>query len=108
MSTFNIIALSVAEVVGDFGFRKFAQTGLKQEFIKGSAGYIAVVYFLIRSFKQGNVTYVNGMWDGVSAIIEGTAAYLILGERLHTPAQYFGLAFIISGLFLLRSGGIAN
>ena len=103
MSMLNIFLLSFAEVFGDFGYKAFARTGTKASFAQGSLGYVAVIYFLIKSLKQGNVLYVNGMWDGVSAIIESLAAYLILGERLKGTAQYAGLALVIIGILMLHA-----
>ena len=100
--------MSLAEIFGDFKYKAFARSGGAGNFAAGSAGYIAIVYFLIKSLKQGNILYVNGMWDGVSALLESVAAYLILGERLNTPSQYLGLGFIIVGLFILHSGGISK
>jgi multidrug transporter EmrE-like cation transporter len=108
MSASNVILMSLAEIFGDFKYKAFARSGGAGNFAAGSAGYIAIVYFLIKSLKQGNILYVNGMWDGVSALLESVAAYLILGERLNTPSQYLGLGFIIVGLFILHSGGISK
>jgi multidrug transporter EmrE-like cation transporter len=110
MATLDIALLSIAEVVGDFGYKSFARTGSSAAFAQGSAGYIAVIYYLIKSLRVGNVLYVNGMWDGVSALIESVAAYFILGERLTRPIEYAGLAFIIMGVFLLHapSGAIPS
>jgi multidrug transporter EmrE-like cation transporter len=48
------------------------------------------------------------MWDGVSALLESVAAYLILGEKLNKPYQYIGLGVIILGIFILHSGGISK
>jgi len=103
MSLRNIILLSFAEVFGDFGYKAFARTGTKASFAQGSLGYVAVIYFLIRSLKEGNVLYVNGMWDGISAIIESVAAYIILGERLNRPSEYVGLVLIIAGILMLHA-----
>jgi len=103
MSNLNIILLSIAEVFGDFGYKTFARTGTKASFAQGSLGYVGVIYFLIKSLRQGNVLYVNGMWDGVSAIIESLAAYIILGERLKGPLQYAGLVFVIIGILMLHA-----
>jgi len=108
MSITGILAISIAEIFGDFSYKDFARGGNPIDFAKGSAGYIAVVYFLIKLLKNGNVLYVNGMWDGVSALLEGLAAYLILGEKLNTRSQYMGLLLIIIGIFILRSGGISK
>jgi multidrug transporter EmrE-like cation transporter len=103
MTTLDVALLSISEVLGDFGFRAFAQKGNPLSFFQGGVGYAGIIYFLIRSFRIGNVTYVNGMWDGVSAVIETAAAYFILGERLNTPLQYLGLVAIIAGIFMLHS-----
>lgn len=105
MSLFNITALSLTEIVGDFGFRTFAESGLTSGFIQGVFGYIGVIFFLIRSLTTGNVMFVNGMWDGISGIVETLAAYFILGERLSSPIQYIGIAFIALGLVFLKSFG---
>jgi len=102
----NIILMSISEVVGDFGFKGVARQGGINNWVAGIGGYIAVIYFLIKSLKAGNVMYVNGMWDGISAIIGTLAAFIILGERLNTPSQYMGLTLIIGGIFCLKAGGI--
>mgnify|MGYP006266613251 CR=1 FL=1 len=103
MSLLDVGALSIAEIVGDFGFKGFARGGGVPAFAQGAVGYIAVIYFLIRSLRVGNVLYVNGMWDGVSAVLETIAAYVILGERLNRPIEYLGLVAIIAGIFMLHA-----
>jgi len=105
MSMLNVIWLSLVEIIGDFGYERFADTGSRSGFIQGSLGYLGVVYFLIKSLKQGNVMFVNGMWDGVSGILESVAAYVLLGERLTSWVQYLGIVMIAIGLVFLRSGG---
>jgi multidrug transporter EmrE-like cation transporter len=103
MSSLDLILLSIAEIVGDFGFKSFARAGSGQAFAQGTIGYVGVIYFLIRSLKLGNVLYVNGMWDGISAVLESVAAYILLGERLTNPLQYIGVVSIIVGLFMLHA-----
>jgi len=76
--------------------------------IQGIGGYFVVIYFLIKAFKNGNIIYVNGMWDGLSALIETIAAYYILGDRLNTTDQYLGIVLICVGIIILNSGGISN
>jgi small multidrug resistance pump len=107
MTTVDIIMVSLAEVIGDFGFKGVARQGGLMNWASGLGGYVGVIYFLIKSLRVGNVTYVNGMWDGVSAIIETLAAFFLFGERLNSPTQYMGLGLIIAGLFALKSGGVS-
>lgn len=108
MSTFDISMACVAEIFGDFKFKDFARLGGWENFGQGLLGYAGVIFFLIRSLRVGNVIYVNGMWDGISAILETLAAYVILGERLNSTWQYIGLALLVTGLFMVRMGGIAR
>jgi LPXTG-motif cell wall-anchored protein len=108
MSIANIVMLSLFEILGDFQFKFFARQGKLANFGGGLVGYSGVIYFLIAALKQGNVLWVNGMWDGVSGVIESLAAFLILGERFNNWFQYLGLAMITTGLVLLRKGGITH
>lgn len=102
MSYLDIGAVCLAEIVGDFGLKDFANNGGSQGFAIGIAGYIGVIWFLIRSLQGSTVMLVNAAWDGLSALIESVAAIFILGERFDDPRQYLGVGFIILGLFFLR------
>ena len=108
MSLLDIGLMSAAEIVGDFGFKGVARGGGLQNWVTGLGGYAGIIYYLIRSLRVGNVTYVNGMWDGISAILETLAAYFIFGERMNSWTQYIGLGLIVVGLFTLKSGGIPH
>lgn len=102
MSYQDISSLIVAEIVGDFGYKHFANHGGIKSFVVGTAGYIGVIYFLIRSLQGSQVLLVNAVWDGLSALLESIAAFVILGERFDDPWKYFGIFLIIIGLFFLR------
>ena len=108
MSLLDITALSVAEIFGDAQFKLFARGGTSANFAGGLAGYAGVIFFLIKSFKSGNILWVNGMWDGVSAVLESLFAYFIMRERLNTSGQYWGLGLVVVGLFMMHMGGIAK
>ena len=98
----NVILLSIVEVYGDFELEKYAHTNKVEHFVKGSVGYIAVVYFLIKSLQTSNILYVNLMWDGVSALVNTIAAMTILGERFESWEHFIGGSLIIIGLFLIK------
>jgi multidrug transporter EmrE-like cation transporter len=108
MSLLDITLMSLTEIIGDFGFKNVARVGGVGNWAAGLTGYAGVIFYLIKSLKVGNVTYVNGMWDGVSAILETAVAFFIFGERLNSVTQYLGLGLIIAGLFILKSGGISH
>jgi hypothetical protein len=98
----NLIALSLTEIVGDFQLKLFARGHKLSNLLGGIGGYIGVIFFLIRSLTQGNVLFVNAMWDGMSGIIESIAAYFILGERMDKWYQYLGILLVAAGLMLMK------
>ena len=102
----NLILLCITEIFGDFQLKFFARGNELSNLGGGLLGYAGVVFFAIRCFKDANVLWVNGMWDGVSGILETAAAYFIFGEVLHTKWQYLGLLLIAAGMTLLKMGGI--
>jgi multidrug transporter EmrE-like cation transporter len=102
MSYQDIAPLIITEIVGDFGFKQFANYGGFSYFTMGSLGYLGVIYYLIRSLQGSQLLLVNAAWDGLSALIESIAAILILGERFDDPIKYMGIVFILIGLFMLQ------
>lgn len=102
MSYQDLTFLIFTEIVGDFGYKKFADVGGITNFFVGTSGYIGVIYFLIRSLQGSQVLLVNAAWDGLSALFESAAAFIILGERFDDPWKYFGIFLIILGLFFLK------
>jgi multidrug transporter EmrE-like cation transporter len=101
----DIVLLSVVEIFGDFNLRWYAQSNQFSYLVYGIFGYIGVIYYLVKSLRSDNVLYVNGMWDGVSGIVESIAAYLVLGDRLEKPMQYIGLLMVSVGIYLLKHDG---
>lgn len=108
MSLIDITLMSLTEIVGDFGFKGVARHPTPFNWAAGIGGYIGIIYYLIKTLRVGNVTYVNGMWDGISGILETLVAYIVFGERLNNNSQYLGILLIAGGLILLKTGGIPH
>lgn len=98
-----LIGLAIVEIFGDFTLEKYTQTWDVSYLVEGSTWYVGVVFFLIKSLVGSNILYVNGMWDGISGLLESLAAFYFLGERFESTWQYLGLGMIISGLVLLKT-----
>jgi multidrug transporter EmrE-like cation transporter len=98
----DIVMLSVVEIFGDFNLRWYAQSNQFYYLVYGILGYIGVIVYLIKSLRSDNVLYVNGMWDGVSGLVESVAAFIILGDRLEKWYQYVGIVLVIAGIYLLK------
>jgi len=102
MSWQEIVPLCLAEIVGDTGYKWFANKGGAANFGMGTVGYVGVVYFLIRSLQGSSLLVVNTAWDGLSTVIEDLYAFFILGERYEHWIQYVGLLFVVVGLLFLK------
>lgn len=99
----NVILLSIVEIYGDFELEKYAHTEKYEHLVRGTIGYLGVVYFLVKSLQTSNILYVNLMWDGVSALVETIAAMTILGERFQSVEHILGATLIIIGLGLIKT-----
>ncbi len=98
-----LILLSITEIFGDFALKKYANTGIINYLTKGIFWYIFVIFFLVKSLIGNSVLYINGMWDGLSSVIESLVAILIYKETFNNPSQYFGLILTITGMYFLKN-----
>lgn len=101
-----ITLLSFVEYIGDASFKTYARSDEGMYLIFGIIAYALMVKLLISALRTSNLIYTNGMWDGISAIIGTTLAFILLGERLSNKYQWGGLAMIIAGVFLINVGKI--
>jgi multidrug transporter EmrE-like cation transporter len=102
MSLPQIIGLSLVEIVGDVALKQYANDKGLAYLGAGIVGYIGVIIMLIVSLQGSTILMVNNAWDGTSSLIESLYAFVVLGERFENYLQYFGVFFIIIGLYLLK------
>ena len=107
MNTFIIIILiSIIEYIGDSNLKIYARTNNNINLTSGIIAYIIMIYLLIIALRNANLSYVNGMWDGTSALIETILAFILLHEHLSNNIQYIGIFLIILGIFSLNYGPV--
>ncbi len=102
MSLLEVIGLSLIEIIGDSSLKQYANDQGIMYLGIGIVGYIGVVIMLIISLQGSTLLLVNNAWDGTSTLLSSIYAYFILGERFDNYLQYFGIVFIIIGLYLLK------
>jgi multidrug transporter EmrE-like cation transporter len=102
MSLVQVLSLSIIEIIGDVALKEYANDKGLSYLGLGIAGYIGVVIMLIVSLQDSTLLIVNNGWDGTSSLLESIYAYVVLGERFDNFLQYFGIFFIIIGLYLLK------
>jgi multidrug transporter EmrE-like cation transporter len=102
----TILLLSFVEYFGDANLKLYARKGRNINLIYGIIFYGFVIKFLIQALKSSNLIYANGMWDGVSTLVETVLAYYLLHESLSNPIQCLGLVMVIAGILALQVGKI--
>ena len=102
MSLPYVLGLSFTEIIGDVALKQYANDKGIMYLGIGIAGYIGIMILLVLSLQNSTILLVNNAWDGTSSLIESLYAYFILGERFDNYLQYFGILFIIIGLYLLK------
>ena len=101
-----LIIVSIIEYYGDSQLKIFARQNTTSSLVYGILVYAIVTGILVYLLKYGNLMYVNGLWAGISALIETILAFIILHETLDNNVQYIGLLFIIMGVVAMNYGGI--
>lgn len=99
-----ITAVSLVEYAGDSSLKGYARSGRLPQLALGVGAYGLVVALVVRILRSTNVMYMNGMWDGVSALIESALAMVLLHETLNGAHQYAGLALIVGGIAMMSIG----
>jgi multidrug transporter EmrE-like cation transporter len=98
----NVLIVALSEIFANFNLRWFATSNAPSNLVQGLLGYGSVLYFLTRAFRTDNVLYVNALWDGMSAILQSIAAFVILGDRFKSGQEYVGILLIFAGVFILN------
>jgi multidrug transporter EmrE-like cation transporter len=102
MSLIQVLGLSIIEIIGDTALKQYANDKGIGYLGVGITGYIGIVVLLIISLQGSTLLMVNNAWDGTSSLLESLYAYVILGERFDNYLQYWGVGFILIGLYLLK------
>jgi multidrug transporter EmrE-like cation transporter len=95
----QIWIITMTELIADLNLKSFATTNFSFHFYAGIFLYIILALELAVGFKTMGIAWLNGAWDGTSALIT-TIAGAAIGEQLK-PLQWMGLALIAGGLYCL-------
>jgi multidrug transporter EmrE-like cation transporter len=105
MSLVHVLAMSLAEIFGNFHLKTYAVGNKSKNLICGVMGYCGVLYFLIRSFALGgSLLWVSAMWEGMITVLGAGVAYFVLGERFKHPVQYIGLLLGVIAMLMVHFG----
>lgn len=105
MSLAHVLAMSIAEIFGNFHLKTFAGNNNHHNLFCGIAGYCGVLYFLIRSFALGgSLLWVSTMLEAGITLMGTLVAFFILGERFKHPIQYIGVLFCVLAILMIHHG----
>ena len=105
MSLAHVLAMSIAEVFGNFHLKTFASSNSHHNLLCGVMGYCGVLYFLIRSFALGgSLLWVSTMLEAGITLTGTLFAFFILGERFKHPVQYIGVLLCVLAILMIHHG----
>ena len=105
MSIAHVLAMSIAEIFGNFHLKTYAAGNKSKNLICGVMGYCGVLYFLVRSFALGgSLLWVSAMWEGMITVLGAGVAFFVLGERFKHPVQYIGLLLGVIAILMVHFG----
>jgi multidrug transporter EmrE-like cation transporter len=108
MTVVNICLMTLTEIFGNLNIQKYASSNEMKHLIFGILGYLGVLYFLIHSFRHGNMLWVSAMWEGMIIVLGSAFAYFYLGERFAHPVQYLGIILGLMAISCVHYGGQLN
>ncbi len=73
------------------------------------AGYCAAIYFLTLTLRAMPVGVAYAVWSGVGVALVALIGWLVLGQKLDTPA-IIGLGLIVTGVLTIHlfSGNVPS
>jgi multidrug transporter EmrE-like cation transporter len=96
--------MSIAEIFGNRSIQNYSQSKRTRDLILGLLGYMVVIYFLYKSFGQGNMMWVSTMWQGMIIVLGSAFAYFYIGERFTHPLQYVGVVLGLLAMICVSYG----
>jgi len=96
--------MSIAEIFGNRSIQNYSQSKRTKDLILGLLGYMVVIYFLYKSFGQGNMMWVSTMWQGMIIVLGSAFAYFYIGERFTHPLQYVGVVLGLLAMICVSYG----
>lgn len=105
MTLINVLAMTIAEIIGNANFKNFASgNGHHGHLLGGFIGYIGVMYFLIQSFASTSMLMTTFLWEGMITVLGSAYAIFFLGENFESWIQWAGVGLTFVAMWLVHSG----
>jgi hypothetical protein len=91
MSFINILAMTAAELVANTHLKWFADEGRHHHLATAIAGYLIVIFFLVKSLSRESMMWTCIMWEAMIVIGGALTAYFIFGEKFTHWIQWLGI-----------------
>lgn len=95
MSVINVLALTIAELIGNSHLKWFAHHGKQHNLAWGLLAYLAVIFFLVESLKKETMMWTCIMWEAMIVIGGAITAYVLFGEKFTHWVQWLGILFAL-------------
>lgn len=99
-----VLGVAIAEAVGQTLVYKSAKSAKQHSyvfFILAWLSYLAVLYFLTKTYQFKGVGFVTVLWSGLTCLLMLIIGYVMFGERL-TMREWIGAAFVLLGVLVMN------
>lgn len=102
MLYFIVFLILLTETTAMSFLKEYSETSSTLALLIGIACYMVVSLLLIRSFRYEGMGIVNVLWSAFSVIFVVAVGIFLFGETI-SKIEAVGIAFVLSGVVLLRS-----
>lgn len=97
-----VLLIIVTETTAMGFLKQYSMTSSIASLAIGLACYMVVAFLLMESLQFEGMGIVNILWSAFSVIAVVITGILVFGEKI-SMLEVFGIAFVITGVVLLRS-----
>lgn len=96
MTVLNVLLMTVSELIGNTHLKWFSDGGPHKNLMVGVLAYMAVIFFLIKSFSSKSMMWTCIMWEAMIVIGGAAVAYFVFGEKFTHWIQWLGILFALA------------
>ena len=102
MTILNVLAMTLSELFGNTHLKWYAQNGSHHHLGLGIMAYLAVIFFLVKSFTSHDMIWTCIMWEAMIVVGGAITAYFIFGEKFTHWVQWLGVLFALGAAICIN------
>ena len=102
MSFFYVTVMTAAELFGNTHLKWYAENGSNHHLAVGILAWLAVIFFLIKTFSSASMMWTCIMWEAMIVIGGAAVAYFVFGEKFTHWIQWLGILLALGAAICIN------